>query len=135
MVPIGDVVSVVWRGEIVQRVQAADAAQGLDHVLGDGALVERVAAVLGDRAQRLAELGLMDHVAGDRGLAVRQQIALGVGAFLQFLELVLPVERDAGRDDIAFFRGLDRRLQQGIEPELAVIAQDGLPRHRSRREC
>ena len=58
---------------------------------------------------------------------MQQQIALGVGALLQFFELVLPVEGDAGRDDIALFRGLDRRLQQGIEPELAVIAQDGGP--------
>jgi len=71
------------RGEIVERVQPADVAQGFHHVLRDGALVERVAAVLGDRAQRLAELGLMDHVAGDRRLAVRQQIALGVDALFQ----------------------------------------------------
>ena len=69
----------------------------------------------------------MDHVAGDRRLAVRQQIALGVGAVLQLLELVLPVEGDAGRDDIALLRGLDRRLQQGVEPHLAVIAQDRVP--------
>ena len=69
----------------------------------------------------------MDDVAGHRRLAVRQQIALGVGALLQLLELVLPVEGDAGGDDIALFRGLDRGLQQGIEPELAVIAQDGRP--------
>ena len=115
------------RLEIVQRVQPADAAQGLDHVLGDGALVERVAAVLGDRAQRLAELGLMDHVAGHRRLAVRQQIALGVDALLQLVELVVPVEGDAGSDDIAFLRGLDRGLQQGVEAELAVIAQDSGP--------
>ena len=115
------------RLKIVQRVQPADAAQGLDHVLGDGALVERVAAVLGDRAQRLAEFGLMDHVAGHRRLAVRQQIALGVDALLQLVELVLPVEGDAGSDDVAFLRGLDRGLQQGVEAELAVIAQDGGP--------
>ena len=115
------------RGEIVQRVQPADAAQGLDHVVGDGAPVEGVAAVLGDGAQRLAELGLMDHVAGHRRLAMRQQIALGVGALFQLVELVLPVKGDARRDDVAFFRGLDRGLQQGIEAELAVIAQDGRP--------
>ena len=115
------------RGEIFQRVQAADAAQGLDHVVGDLAAVERVAAVLRDRAQRLAEFRLVDHVAGHRRLAVRQQIALGVGAVLQFLELVLPVEGDARRDDVALFRGLDRGLQQGVEPELAVIAQDRIP--------
>ena len=114
-------------GEVLDRVQAADAAQCLDHVFGDGALVEGVAAALGDRAQGLAELRLMDHVAGHRGLAVRQQIARRVGAVLQFLELVLPVEGDAGRDDVALFRGLDRGLQQRIEPELAVIAQDSLP--------
>ena len=115
------------RGEVFQRVQAADAAQGLDHVCGDLAAVERVAAVLGDRAQGLAEFRLMDHVAGHRRLAVRQQIALGVGAVLQFLELVLPVEGDAGRDDVAFLRRLDRGLQQGVEPHLAVVAQDRVP--------
>ena len=115
------------RGKIFQRVQAADAAQGLHHVGGDLAGIERVAAVLGDRAQRLAEFGLMDHVAGHRRLAMRQQIALGVGAVLQLLELVLPVEGDAGRDDVAFFRGLDRGLQQGVEPHLAVVAQDRVP--------
>ena len=75
-------------GEILQRMQAADAAQGLHHVLGDRARVERIAAVLGDRPQGLAKLGLVDHVAGHRRLAMRQQIALGVGAFLQFLELL-----------------------------------------------
>ena len=115
------------RGKVFQRVQAADAAQRLDHVGGDLAGVERVAAVLGDRAQRLAEFGLMDHVAGHRRLAVRQQIALGVGAVLQLLELVLPVEGDARRDDIALFGGLDRGLQQRVEPELAVVAQDRVP--------
>src|SRR5438105_11721134 len=115
------------RREVVLRVQAADAAQRLDHVLGDGALVERIATVLRDGPQRLAELGLLDDIAGDRRLAVWQQIAFGVGAFFQFFELVLPVERNARRDDIALFRGLDRGLQQGIEPKLAVVAQDGGP--------
>ena len=112
MVPIGEVRLGGVRGEILQRVQPADAAQRLDHVVGDLAGVERVAAVPGDRAQRLAEFRLMDHVAGHRRLAVRQQIALGVGAVLQLLELVLPVEGDARRDDIAFLGGLDRGLQQ-----------------------
>ena len=60
MVPIGDGGLGGVGGEVVQRVQAADAAQGLDHVLGDRALVEGVAAILGDRAQGLAEFGLMD---------------------------------------------------------------------------
>ena len=114
-------------GKVLQRVQAADAAQGLDHVLGDSAGIERVAPVLGDRAQRLAEFRLADDVAGDRGLAVRQQIAPGVGAVLQLLELVLPVEGDAGSDDIALLRGLDRGLQQFVEAELAVIAQQRCP--------
>ena len=115
------------RGEIFQRVQAADAAQGFHHVGGDLAGIERVAAVLGDRAQRLAQFGLVDHVAGHRRLAVRQQIALGVGAVLQLLELVLPVEGDTGGDDVAFLGGLDRGLQQGVEPHLAVVAQDRVP--------
>ena len=114
-------------GKIFQRVQAADAAQGVDHVGGDLAGVERVAAFAGDRAQRLAELRLMDHVAGDRRLAVRQQIARGVGAVLELFKAVLPVEGDARGDDVAFFGGLDRGLQQGIEPHLAVIAQDRIP--------
>ena len=52
--------------EVVQRVQAADTAQGLDHVLGDRALVEGIAALAGDRAQGLAEFGPTDHVAGER---------------------------------------------------------------------
>ena len=115
------------RGKIFQRVQAADAAQGFHHVGGDLAAIERIAAVLGDRAQRLAQFGLMDHVAGDRRFAVRQKIALGVGAVLQLLELVLPVEGDTGRDDITFLSGLDRGLQQGVEPHLAVVAQDRVP--------
>ncbi len=116
------------RGEIFQRVQAADAAQGLDHVGGDLAGIERIAAVLRNRAQRLAQFRLMDHVAGHRRLAVRQQIPLGVGAVLQFLELVLPVEGYAGRDDIALFGCLDRGLQQGVEAHLAVVAKDRVPR-------
>ncbi len=58
---------------------------------------------------------------------MRQQVTLGVGAVLQFVETVLPVESDARRDDVAFFSGLDRGLQQGVEAELAVIAQDGRP--------
>ena len=115
-------------GEIVQRVQAADAAQGFHHVLGDRPLIEGVASILRDRPQGLAKLRLMDHVACDRGLAMWQQIALGVVALLQFLEVVFPVEGDARRDHIAFFRGLDRGLQQGVETELAVIAQDRRPR-------
>ena len=115
------------RGEVVERVQAPDSAQGLDHVLGDRALVKRVAAVFRDCPQRLGKLGLMDDIASHRRLAVRQQIAPGVGAFFQLVELVLPVERDARRDHIAFFRGLDRGLQQAVEPELAVIAQDHRP--------
>ena len=72
----------------------------------------------------------MDHVAGDRGLAVRQQIALGVGAVLQFLELVLPVEGDAGRDDIALFGGLDRRLQQRCRGRTCRDRAGSSPRHR-----
>ena len=108
-------------------MQAADSAQRLDHILGDRALVKRVAAVFRDCPQRLGKLGLMDHIASHRRLAVRQQIAPGVGAFFQLVELVLPVERDARRDRIAFFRGLDRGLQQAVEPELAVIAQDHRP--------
>ena len=74
--------------EILQRVQAADTAQGFDHVLGDRAFVKRVAAEFRDGPQRLSEFGLPDHVAGHRRLAVRQQIALGVGALLEFFELV-----------------------------------------------
>jgi hypothetical protein len=58
---------------------------------------------------------------------VRQQIARGVGAVLEFLELILPVEGNARGNDVAFFRGLDRGLQQLVEPELAVIAQDRIP--------
>jgi hypothetical protein len=115
------------RGEIVERVQAADCARGLDHVLGDRSLVERVAAVFRDCPQRPAEFGLTDHIAGHRRPAVRQQIAPGVGAFFQFFELVLPVKCDARRDHVALFRGLDRGLQQAVEPELAVIAQDDHP--------
>ena len=114
-------------GEVFQRVQAAGGPQGLDHVLGDRALVEGIGAALGDRPQRLAKLRLLDHVAGDGRLAVRQQIALGVDALLQLLEAVLPVEGDAGRDDIAFFGRLDRRLEQSIEAEFAVVAQDRRP--------
>ncbi|MHC2409549.1 hypothetical protein ACVJGC_002140 [Bradyrhizobium diazoefficiens] len=60
-----------------------------------------------------------------RRLAARQQVTHGVGAALQLLELVLPVERDSGRDDIALFRRLDRGLEQAVEAELAVIAQHG----------
>ncbi|MHC2777594.1 hypothetical protein ACVIM7_007085 [Bradyrhizobium liaoningense] len=112
------------RGEIVERVQAADAPEGLDHVLRDRPLVEGVAAILGDRAQGLAELGLANDVAGHRRLAARQQVAHGVGAILQLLELVLPVEGDAGRDDVAFLGRLDRRLKQPVETELAVVAQN-----------
>ena len=54
---------------------------------------------------------------------MRQQIAFGIGSLLQFLELVLPVEGDTGRHHIALFRGLDRRLQHGVDAELAVIGQ------------
>ena len=113
--------------EIVQRVQPTDPTQGLDHVLGDRALVKRVTAVFRDCPQRVSKLRLPDDVADCRWFAVRQQVALGVGALLQFLELVLPVEGDARRHDVARFRGLDRRLQQGVEPELAVVAQDRRP--------
>ena len=115
------------RGEIFQRVQAADAAQGFHHVGCDLAGIERVAAVLGDGPERLSQFGLVDHVAGHRRFAMRQKIALGVGAVLQLLELVLPVEGDTRRDNIAFFGGLDRGLQQRVEPHLAVVAQDGIP--------
>ena len=114
-------------GEILQRMQAADAAQGLHHVRGDSPRVERIAAALGDRPQGLAKLGLVDHIARHRRLAMRQQIALGVGALLQLLELQVPVEGIARGHHIALFRGLDRGLQQGIEPEPAVILQDGFP--------
>ena len=115
------------RGKVFQRVQAAEAAQRFDDVFGHRALVETVAALLCDGTQGLAQLRLLDHIAGDRRVAVRQQIARGVGAAAQFLQAVLPVERDAGGDDITFLGGLDRRLQQGVEAELAVIAQDGFP--------
>ena len=43
---------------------------------GDG-----MALVFRNSAQGLPKLGLLDHVAGNRRFAVRQQIALGVGAF------------------------------------------------------
>ncbi|MGY3079963.1 hypothetical protein ACVWZZ_006371 [Bradyrhizobium sp. LM6.10] len=43
---------------------------------------------------------------------------------LQLLELVLPVEGDARGDDVAFFGRLDRGLEQPVEAELAVIAQN-----------
>ena len=55
---------------------------------------------------------------------VRQQIALGIGAVLQLLELVLPVERNARRHHIALLGRIDRGLQQTVEAELAVVAQD-----------
>ena len=118
-------------GEILHRVQAADAAQRLDHVLGDLALVEGVAAVLGDRAQRLAELGLAQHLAGQHRPAMRQQIARRVGAVLQLLELVLPVEGDARRDDVALFRRLDRGLQAACRGRTCRDRAGSLPRHRS----
>ena len=38
-----------------------------------------------------------------------------------------PVERGAWRHYVALFRGLDCRLQQRIESQLAVIAQDRRP--------
>ena len=114
-------------GEIVRRVQTADAAQSVDHVIGDRPLVKGVTPVFRNRPQRLSEFGLFDDVSGHRRLTARQQITLGVGAFLQFFELVLPIERDTRTDNVAPFRGLDRRLQQGIQSQLAVVAQNGRP--------
>ena len=115
------------RSEVVERVQAADLSQGPDHVLGNCTLVERIGAAPGYRPQRLSKFTLRNDVARERRPAVGQKIALGVGAFLQLLKAVLPVERDTGRDHIPLLRGLDRGLQQGIEPELAVIVQNGRP--------
>ena len=47
-----------------------------------GRLVKCGASIFCDRPQRLSEFGLPDHIAGDRRLAARQQIAFGVGAIL-----------------------------------------------------
>ncbi len=110
------------RGEIVERVQPAMRLQGRHHVVGDLALVEAVTALFGDDAQGFAEFGLLHDIAGDRRLAVRQQVARRIDAAAQLLKCVLPVERDTRRDDVALFRRLDRGLQQRIEAELAVIA-------------
>src|SRR5579863_2517616 len=109
-------------------MKAAGAPQGLDHVLGDRALVESIGPAFGNRPQRLTEFRLLDHVAGHGGLAVRQQITLGVDALLQLLETVLPVEGNTRGYDITLLCRLDGRLQQGVEAELAVVAQDGCPR-------
>src|SRR5581483_3598065 len=78
--------------------------------------------------QRLTEFGLFDHVASNGGPAVRQKIALGVGAFFQFIKTVLPVEGDAGSYNITLLRRLDRRLQQAVQSKLTMVAQDRRPR-------
>jgi hypothetical protein len=59
---------------------------------------------------------------------MREKIALGVGALLQFRELVCPIVCNTGRDDVTVFGGANGGLQQGIEPERAMIAQDRGPR-------
>src|SRR5206468_1754422 len=82
------------RGEIVQRVQAAEPAQRLDDVFRHLALVESVASLFRDGAQGPAQFRLLYNVPGDGGLAARQQITRRVDAGAQLLKPVVPVEGD-----------------------------------------
>ena len=57
-------------GEILRRVQPAQATQAGDHVVGDLALIERARAVLRHPAQHVGLTGGAEHVAHARGGAV-----------------------------------------------------------------
>ena len=115
-----------WAGEIVERVQAAERLELGHHVLGHLALVEAVAAVLGDALQRAGERRKAHDLAGLRRAAVLQQVALGAGAG-ELARAVGPVGGDARGNDEAALGQLDGGRQQARERHGAVILQQPAP--------
>ena len=111
--------------EILHRVQAAFGAQGVHHVLRDGAFVESFGAVLGNGAQGVGEVFLHETVPGFRRFAVRQE---GVRAgFAQFAFQRFPVPGDFRMHRPAFGRKADGRLQKFVQALRAMRGQQGFP--------
>ena len=114
-------------GEVLERVQPAQAVQMADQILGHGARVEGVTALFGNQGEGFGQLGLAMHLA-DRGrTAVGQEDAPGRGVALQERLDRRPVAVDPLVDDIAVPGEADGRLQHPAETHGAVIAQQAVP--------
>jgi hypothetical protein len=114
-------------GEIVQRVQATEPAQALDHVGGDRSLVEGVAPAAGDGAQGLGEQRVEDAVAAAERCAVAQEDAGCDGIVGDLAGRADEVEGDARRHRAAGFRERDRRPQQVGHVAGAVVGGEAEP--------
>src|SRR5665213_1562282 len=105
----------------------------LGDTLGDLAGVERVGAAAPDRAERVAELGVAQDVAGLRRHAVGEEDALRVGVGAQQCRVERGVVRDHVGDRDAVAREQLSGREQLVEAACAVCLPDLLPRtHRAR---
>ncbi len=97
----------------------AERAQRGDHVLGDLAGVEAVAAFAGDAAKHLGLAGGAEALAGGERRAVCEEEAAGIA--LQQGRVFAPVAGDARSDRDALLGVADRRGEAGGEAETAPV--------------
>ena len=109
------------RREVLHRMQAAEAAEVIDHVARDLALVERVAPAIGNRLQRVGEFRLAVALAWAGRPALRQEDARERRLGLHQRDGRLPVGRDARADRIAVAGVLDGGRQQVGQRHGAVV--------------
>src|SRR6185437_14241069 len=114
-------------GEIVGCMQAAEAAETGDHVLGDRAAIEGFRTFAANRFQGLGEFGLALDGAHARRFAVGEKGSSRIGIEAEEIALLADVIGDARRDRIALPRERDRWLERAFQRAAAVINDEPRP--------
>jgi hypothetical protein len=110
-------------GEVVESMQAAQAAEVAHDVLGDRAAVEGVAAILGDALQGLGQQRLAVQGADPRHLAARREGGACGRIVGDQAGQAGPMLVHLGGDRVAVAGETDRRLQDLAQLLGAVVAQ------------
>ena len=110
---------VAMSGEVVLGQRRAMLPREGGDLAGERAAIEGFAARLGDQAQALCHIGRAEDLAGERCPAARHEMRGEAGLLLQRVGATPPELAD-DRGDVEAARGVvDRRLEQGLEGQLA----------------
>lgn len=114
-------------GEVVQRMQPAQAVEISDHVLGDCAAIECVQPFAADRLQGFREFGLPLDRPYLRRPVPAQKGPPGGGIEFEEIALVGDVESDARGDCVTVARQIDGGRKERRQGKLAVICDQTRP--------
>ncbi len=121
-----DPVRVIGR-KVLCREQPTALLQIVGNGLADGTSIEGVAAALGNLLKRGRERRILEHLAGGRRLACRQEDGGAIGIAGQQIRDLTPLPRDDLADAVAVTRIPDGGLERLRERDRAVLGQQLVP--------